>query len=108
MLKFKAWAFLMIAIMAEVIATISLKAASGEGWGYALMTASIILSYYFMGLCVRIIPIGIAYAMWEVLGLCLIVSFSIFIFGEMPNIYQKIGIGLGIIGIVLINLGEKK
>ncbi|PAF45230.1 multidrug efflux SMR transporter [Helicobacter sp. 11S02596-1] len=105
--QLKAWVFLVIAIAAEVIATLSLKAFSPLV-GYVMMGVFIILSYYFMGLCVRTIPIGTAYAMWEVLGLVLIVGFGIVVFDEVPNFYQKLGIALGIIGIILINLGEKK
>ncbi|WP_095274733.1 SMR family transporter [Helicobacter sp. 11S03491-1] len=107
MSKTRAWIFLMIAIVAEVIATISLKVSSGDLWGYILMGIFIIFSYYMMGLSVKIIPISIAYAMWEVLGLILICSFGIVVFGEILTFYQKLGLGFGIIGIILINLGKK-
>ncbi|MDO7253462.1 DMT family transporter [Helicobacter cappadocius] len=106
--KTKSWIFLFIAIISEVIATLSLKISSGAVWGYITMGFFIVISYYFMALCVRIIPIGTAYAIWEAFGLSLIAIVGIIVFGEKITLYQEIGIVLGVIGIVLINLGEKK
>lgn len=106
--KIKAWIFLILAILTEVIATSSLKISHHQISGYLMMGIFIIISYYFMGLCVRVIPIGTAYAIWEALGVSLIVLIGIVIFGEKLTLHQFIGISLGIIGIILINLGEKK
>lgn len=106
--KIKAWIFLILAIFTEVIATSSLKLSLGQVWGYLVMGIFIIISYYFMGLCVQIISIGTAYAIWEALGVLLIVFVGIVVFGEKLSTHQAIGISLGIIGIILINLGEKK
>lgn len=73
-----------------------------------MMGIFIVVSYYFMGLCVRVIPIGTAYAIWEALGVSLIALIGIVVFGEKLTLHQFIGISLGVIGIILINLGEKK
>ncbi|PAF51244.1 SMR family transporter [Helicobacter sp. 13S00477-4] len=104
----KAWIFLLIAIITEVLATISLKISEGMLWGYATMSFCIILSYCFMGLSIRSIPVGTAYAIWEVIGLCLVVIIGTTVFGEILTLNQKIGIAIGIIGIILINISEKK
>lgn len=108
MSKTRAWIFLILAILTEIIATSFLKISLGQIWGYILMGIFIIVSYYFMGLCVHVIPIGTAYAIWEALGVSLIALLGIFIFKEKLTLHQIIGISLGIIGIILINLGEKK
>ncbi|PAF46536.1 hypothetical protein BKH46_07275 [Helicobacter sp. 12S02634-8] len=105
MIPLRAYIFLSIAIFAELIATISLKASLGALWGYGVMGGFIIGSYYFMGLCVRHMPIGLAYAIWEVLGLLGIAVVGVFVFDEVLSAYQKIGIALGILGIILINIG---
>ncbi|PAF54159.1 QacE family quaternary ammonium compound efflux SMR transporter [Helicobacter sp. 13S00482-2] len=108
MSKTKSWIFLIIAVIAEVIATTSLKISLGEISGYFIMGLFITVSYYFMGLCIRIIPVGVAYSIWEALGLCLIAIIGIFVFKEKLNLYQTIGIFLAIIGIILINIGQKE
>lgn len=108
MSKTRAWIFLILAILVEVIATSALKISLGQIWGYVIMGIFITVSYYFMGLCVRVIPIGTAYAIWEALGVSLIALLGIVVFGEKLSLHQIIGISLGIIGIILINLGERK
>lgn len=102
------WVFLFFAIIAEVSATLSLKIANTQIWGYVIMGVLIIFSYIFMGLAIKKIPVGVAYVIWEVLGLCIIVLFGIIFFEERLNNLEKLGIVLGIMGIILINIGAKK
>ena len=103
-----AYAFLILAIFAEVLSTGSLKALQGSMYSYVLMAVFIALSYYLMALAIRKIQVGIAYAMWEILGSSCIVLMGVFVFDEVLTTRQMIGIVLAIIGIILINLGEVK
>nr|WP_258864926.1 SMR family transporter [Helicobacter sp. MIT 14-3879] len=102
-----AWAFLFIAIIAEVIGTSFLKL-ENIYFRYIMMSIFISLSYYFMGIAIKKIQVGIAYAVWELLGTILIILISLFVFKESLNTNQIIGIILALIGILLINIGEKK
>ena len=103
-----AYVFLMLAIFAEVLSTGILKAFKGSLYSYILMAIFISISYYLMALAIRKIQVGIAYAMWEILGSSCIVLMSVFVFDEILTTRQTIGIVLAIIGIILINLGEVK
>ena len=103
-----AYTFLIFAIFAEVLSTGILKASRGSLYGYILMIIFIAISYYLLAVSIRKIQVGIAYAMWEILGSSCIVLMSIFIFDETLTMRQTIGILLAIIGIILINLGEVK
>ena len=105
--KTKAWGFLILAIFAEVLGTSSLHLFSEHLWlKYSLMGIFITLSYIFMSFSLKAISISIAYAMWEVLGIILITLIGFVFFNEVLSLYQKLGILLGTIGIILINMEE--
>lgn len=94
------------AILMEVVATSFLKMDISIYARYINMIIFISIAYYLMGLAIRDIQVGIAYAIWELLGSILIICISYFIFKEDINISQFIGILLAIFGIILINFGE--
>lgn len=103
----KAWIFLVLAIVAEVLGSSSLKMFENQLIvKYLFMGSCISVSYFFMGMAVKKIPIGLAYAMWEALGMSLISLIGVFIFDEVLSFYQKIGIVLSITGVILVNFGE--
>lgn len=74
----------------------------------SLMSVFIGVSYFCMGLCLKHIQVGVAYALWELLGAIGIVAIAFFIFKESLSTNQLIGIALALVGIVLINFGEVK
>lgn len=90
----------------EVVGTSFLKMDMNVFVSHVSMTVFIALAYYLMGLAIKNIQVGIAYAVWELLGSVLIICMSYFIFKEELTLSQFIGILLAIIGIVLINIGE--
>lgn len=105
-----AWCFLILAILSEVLGTAFLKL--DKAWGIlgalSAMSVFIGISYVFMGLAIKKIQIGIAYAIWELLGTLCILAMSFFIFDESLSSTQIIGIVLAFIGIICINFGEVK
>jgi small multidrug resistance pump len=68
--------YLAIAIMAEVVATSALKASHGfTAWQPGLLVvAGYVVSFYFLSLALRTIPVGVAYAIWS--GVAVINLFS--------------------------------
>ncbi|AJC86525.1 DMT family transporter [Campylobacter sp. RM16704] len=102
-----AWFFLIGAIIFEVVGTSFLKM-ENKAFGYIFMTLFIAFSYFLMGFAVRKIQIGIAYAVWELLGVVLILLVSFLLFRESLTNFQILGIVLSILGIIMINLGEIK
>ena len=101
----RAYILLVFAILTEVFAV---KASMGAIWGLVCMYALLVLSYYFMALSLKRISVGVAYAIWEVLGAVCVVCISVFYFGEELLWTQKVGIILSISGIALINYAELK
>ncbi|WP_028115843.1 SMR family transporter [Ferrimonas senticii] len=100
--------FLLLAIAAEVAgtSTMSLLGNNNALWGYGAMYLLIALSYYFLSLAAKKIAIGVAYATWEGLGIALITLVSVLLFDADLNLQQFAGLGLAIIGIVCVTLGE--
>jgi multidrug transporter EmrE-like cation transporter len=100
------WVYLGIAIVAEVIATSALK----ESDGFAKLVPSIVVvigyvvAFYSLGMALRSIPVGIAYAIWAGLGIVLVAGIGWVVFGQKLDVWAIVGMGLVIAGIAVMNL----
>jgi spermidine export protein MdtJ len=101
------WILLALAIAAEIIGTLSMKWASVNGGnaGYIFMLVMIALSYICLSFAIKHIALGVAYAMWEGVGIVFITLFSVLLFDEALSVIKLAGLLTLIIGIVLIKLG---
>ena len=65
---------LAIAILGEVVATSSLKATEDftRLWPSLLALAGYAAAFYFLTLSLKVIPVGIAYAIWAGMGVVLV------------------------------------
>ena len=79
------WILLALAIVAEITGTLSMKWASVSGGhtGFILMLVMIALSYIFLAFAVKKIALGVAYALWEGIGILLITIFSVLLFDDV-------------------------
>ncbi|UBX48503.1 multidrug/spermidine efflux SMR transporter subunit MdtJ [Providencia alcalifaciens] len=104
------WIFLAFAIVTEVIGTLSMKHASvsGDFTGMAVMYVMIATSYILLAVAVKKVALGVAYAMWEGVGVLLITTFSVLWFGESLSPMKVGGLVFLITGIALIKSGTKK
>lgn len=104
----KNWLFLGIAIIAEVIATASLKSSDGFSklWPSVLVISSYCVSFYFLSLTLKAIPVGIAYAIWSGVGVSLIVLIG-WLMGQKLDLPAFIGISLIVLGVVVMNVFSK-
>jgi len=97
------------AVLSEVIATTSLKFSEG----FTKLVPSLIvvvgygLSFYLLSLSLKVMPVGIAYALWSGIGIILTVIAGRMIWQETLDWARVIGIGLILIGILVINLFSK-
>ena len=98
-----------ILIIAVILGTASNSfAKSAEG--FSLLIPSVITAItivgcmYSLSIVMKTIPVGITYASFA--GLCIIatVMVGIFKFNQIPNLYTKIGLGLIIAGVLMVNL----
>lgn len=100
---------LLLAIFAEAAGTTFLKM-SEQFTKLVPSVASLICyvaSLYLLSLCLRTIPIGIAYATWSALGIALITLSGIIFFKQIPDIGAVVGLFLIISGVAVLNLFSK-
>lgn len=104
------WLFLFMAILSEVIGTLSMKYASETGniYGHIVMYFMITLSYILLSMSVKRVALGVAYALWEGIGVLLITVSSVIIFGEDISFIKASGLATLLLGIVLIKSGTQK
>ncbi|MDC9588886.1 multidrug/spermidine efflux SMR transporter subunit MdtJ [Xenorhabdus sp. XENO-10] len=104
------WIFLALAIVAEVIGTLSMKQASvsGDFAGMIVMYTMIITSYILLAIAIKKVALGVAYALWEGIGILFITAFSVVWFNESLSLMKIGGLTLLIAGIALIKVGSKK
>ena len=104
------WMFLGLAIITEVIGTLSMKNASVSGGsaGMIVMYIMIASSYILLSMAVKKVALGVAYALWEGIGILIITTFSVMWFHESLSPLKLGGLALLIAGITLIKYGTKK
>lgn len=102
----KYWLFLAIAIVSEVIATSALKGSEGFTRLVPSLTVIIgyVVSFYFLSLTLKAIPVGIAYAIWSGTGVVLIALAGWWLYNQKLDLAAIIGMGLIVAGVLVINL----
>jgi len=103
------WLHLMVAIVAEVIATSALNASSGfTRVGPAIVTViGYGIAFFFLSLTLRVIPVGVAYAIWSGIGIVLVPTVGWLAFGQKLDAPAIVGLALIIAGVVVINTMSK-
>ncbi|MTH46103.1 multidrug/spermidine efflux SMR transporter subunit MdtJ [Intestinirhabdus alba] len=104
------WILLSLAIVSEIIGTLSMKWAStgNSSSGFILMLVMITLSYIFLSFAIKKIALGVAYALWEGIGILFITLFSVLLFDESLSVLKITGLSVLVLGIVLIKSGTRK
>jgi small multidrug resistance pump len=104
-----AYAYLAVAIIAEVIATTALRAADGftQLWPSLISIVGYVVAFYFLSLTLRSMPVGIAYAIWSGVGIVLISLAGWLIYKQLLDLPALIGMGLIMAGVIVINLFSK-
>jgi len=105
----QAYLFLGCAIVAEVIGTTALKASDS----FTRLVPSLItvgcyaLSFYLLTFSLRVLPTGVAYAIWSGVGIVLISLVSWLYFKQGLDLAAIAGLTLIIAGVLVINLFSK-
>ena len=100
------WVYLISAIVSEVIATSALKASTGfsKPLPSVVVVVGYLVSFYFLSLTLKTIPVGIAYAIWSGVGVVLISIVAWLLYGQKLDLPALIDMGLIISGVMVINL----
>ncbi len=110
-IKIYHWLFLLASILCEVLGTSVMKVS--HGWNFAfgselglvIMWCLLACSYFCLAKASLAIPIGVAFALWDAIGLVLIVSFSFFVLHEVLTIKTCLGLLCVLLGGFLVHHG---
>ncbi|MDQ0268206.1 DMT family transporter [Cytobacillus purgationiresistens] len=105
----KGYLFLSFSIVFEVFATTMLKLS--EGFTVLLPSVGVLLGYglsfYSLSLCLKTLPLSLAYAIWSGVGTALTALIGVMIWNDPFNILTFAGLSLIIGGVVLLNASNK-
>ncbi len=99
------WAYLLIAIIAEIMATSSLK--EFDGFKRLLPGVIVVVGYmttfYFLSLTIKTIPLGVAYAVWSGVGIVGISLIGWYFYGQKLSLPVLVGMFFILTGVVIVN-----
>lgn len=105
----KKWIVLGAAILAEVTASLSLKAAQDTPAFYALVAAGYLAAFgLIIGVLKLGMPLGVAYGIWGASGVAATAVLSALLFDEPLTGLMFAGIGLIIVGVLAVEIGSQK
>ena len=98
------WLFLGIAAVFEVVFALSANASKGfTRRGYSLLTfAAAAVAIYFLSLSLRVLDVGVGYAIWTAIGAVGTVIFGVVLFNEKLNAGKVISIIAVVAGVVAL------
>ncbi|SDO09339.1 small multidrug resistance pump [Klenkia soli] len=103
------WIVLGAAIVAEVTASLSLKAAQDTPAFYALVAAGYLAAFALIIKVLKLgMPLGVAYGIWGASGVAATAILSSLLFDEPLTGVMFAGIGLIIVGVLAVEIGSQK
>lgn len=99
-----AYLYMALAIVAEVVATSSLKASQEftRFWPSVAVVVGYALAFYALTFALRTLPVGIAYAFWAGLGIVLVTLIGVLVYGERLDPPAVLGLTMIVGGVVII------
>ena len=102
------WFVLVLAGLLEVGWAIGLKYTEGftRLWPTVGTIGSMIISIALLGIAMKSLPVGTAYAIWVGVGAVGTAILGIVLFGDSANIWRLISLGLIVAGIIGLKLAS--
>ena len=103
------WLLLAAAIVSEVTASLSLKAALVHPVWYVLVVVGYLAAFLFLSLVLRAgVALGVAYGIWGALGVAATAVLASAIFGEPLTPVMLLGMAVIIGGVLCVELGSQQ
>ncbi|NTU93830.1 MAG: multidrug efflux SMR transporter [Chlorobiaceae bacterium] len=103
------WIYLILAIVSEVAGTTSMKLS--EGFTRPLPSVFIFvfyaLSFTLVTLALKVLPVGMTYAVWSAIGTALITIIGVVWFGEGMSIMKAASLLLIILGVAGLQYSQE-
>lgn len=98
--------WLFFAILTETLGTTALQASQQftRLWPSLAVVLFYGMSFYFLSIVLRYMPVGIVYAIWSGLGIVLIACIGYVLFGQKLDLAAILGLTLIVAGILVIHL----
>jgi len=101
-----AWVFLALAITFEVAATSLIQ--RSDGFTKPLWTVIVLLGYAMsftmMAQAVKVLEVGLVYAVWSGVGIVAIALIGVLFLGESVTVPKLVGLSLILAGVLVLNL----
>lgn len=100
------WLLLLFAGLFEIAWALGLKYSEGftRLWPSVLTVCALIASLTLLGLSLRQLPLGTAYAVWSGIGALGTVTLGVLLFGESVSPLRLVSVGLILVGITGLKL----
>lgn len=104
----KKWLLLITAILTEVSATLSLRAALDHPAWYIVVVGGYLAAFTALSFVLREgMGLGVAYGIWGATGVVLTAVFATFLFGDPLTATMGVGVALVIGGVLCVELGSQ-
>jgi len=109
-LHMKGYSLLSISIVSEIFGTAMLELSEGfTNLGPSVgVVAGYGLSFYCLALCLKTIPLSLAYAIWSGVGTAITALIGVLIWNDPFNLITLSGLALIIGGVILLNASDTK
>lgn len=101
-----AYALLALAIISEVTGSTFL--AKSDGFSKLIPTSITLvcfaIAFYLLSHVVKVIPLGMTYAIWSGVGIVLTALIGMFVLNQPLDIPAMIGIGFIIVGVIIMSI----
>jgi len=100
------WGLLVLAGLLEVVWAVGLKYTEGftKLWPTVGTVLAMVLSVWLLGVAMKTLPVGTAYAVWVGIGAVGTAILGIYLFGESANFGRILSLALIVAGIVGLKL----
>ena len=98
--------YLILAVITETVGTSALQASQQftRFWPSVLAFAGYAVSFYLLAMTLKVMPVGVVYALWSGMGIVFIALIGFLVFHQKLDWPAMIGLTLIIVGIVVIQL----
>ena len=102
-----AWVLLSIAIFAEIVGTLSLKASEGLSklWPSTGVLIGYATAFTLMAMSLKKLDVGVTYAIWSGVGIVGAAIGGLIFFDQQLSKITILGMAIIIAGVVVMNLG---